>query len=233
MMTKRAFQGVSALALLLTAAACGGKDQDKSGNAIDPAVANALEDQIMVDPNLVGPANRFGRTGSTDSQAPVPAPGTGGPPAAPGKLMRAPAPTSGSGTGSITLGELAKDQAATGKGPSGDCDKNFNYSASWATSLPVVFPLYPDAQVTEAAGNNDAPCRMRLVSFASKAPVQTLIDFYYTQAVRNGFNAEHQLADGEHILAGTRAKDDGVYYLTFNGRKDGGTDVDMIVNHGR
>ena len=74
---------------------------------------------------------------------------------------------------------------------------------------------------------------MRLVSFSSKAPLQTLIDFYYTQAIRNGFNAEHQLADGEHILAGARKKDGGAYYLTLNGRKDGGTDVDMIVNHGR
>jgi hypothetical protein len=74
---------------------------------------------------------------------------------------------------------------------------------------------------------------MRLVSFTSKAPLQTLVDFYYTQAVRNGFTAEHQLAEGEHILGGVRQPDGGAYYLSFNARKDGGTDVDMIVNHGR
>lgn len=232
-MTMRALGPVAGLALLLAATACGGKDEDKSRNGIDPAVANALEDQIMVDPNLVGQANRFGRTAPTGSEAPMPTPGTGGVTVAPGKLLRAPAPTQGAGTGSITLGERAQDQAARGKRAAGDCERNFHYSASWATLLPTAFPLYPDAQVTEAAGNNDEPCRMRLVSFASKAPLQTLIDFYYTQAVRNGFTAEHQLADGEHILAGTRDKDDGVYYLSFNARKGGGTDVDMIVNHGR
>lgn len=232
-MRTRAFTGVAGLALLLAAAGCGDKDKQKAANDIDPAVANALEDQIMVDPNLVGPANRFGRTPSTGSQAPVPPAGVGGPAVAPGKLLSAPAPTKANGTGSITLGERAKDQAAKGVTPSGDCEKNFRYSASWATLLPDAFPLYPDAQVLEAAGNNDAPCRMRLVSFASKTQMQTLIDFYYTQAVRNGFTAEHQLADGEHILAGTRDKDDGVYYLTFNPRKGGGTNVDMIVNHGR
>jgi predicted small lipoprotein YifL len=229
---KRGLGSVAAIALVLTLAACG-KKADKGGNEIDPAVANALEDQIMVDPNLVGQANRFGRTGSTGSEAPIPAPGTGGPAVQPGKLLHAPAPTTSTGTGSITLGERANDQAARTSQSSPACEKNFHYSASWATLLPPAFPLYPDAQVTEAAGNNDAPCRMRLVSFASKAPTQTLIDFYYTQAVRNGFTAEHQLADGEHILAGTREKDDGVYYLSFNARKGGGTDVDMIVNHGQ
>jgi predicted small lipoprotein YifL len=228
---KRGFGAVAGLALVLALSACG-KKEDKGDNVIDPAAANALEDQIMVDPNLVGPANRFGRTGTTGSEAPIPAPGTGGPAVQPGKLMRAPAPTTASGTGSITLGERASDQAARGQA-SAACEKNFHYSASWAALLPEAFPLYPDAQVMEAAGNNTPPCRMRLVSFVSKAPLQTLIDFYYTQAVRNGFTSEHQLADGEHILAGTREKDDGVYYLSLNARKGGGTDVDMIVNHGR
>ena len=231
-MRTRAFSAVAGVTMLLAMAGCGGKDTQKDANEIDPAVSNALAEQIMVDPNLVGPANRFGRTGSTGSEAPIPAAGKGGPAVAPGKLMRAPAPAPASGTGSITLGERAKDQAAKAK-PGPDCDRNFHYSASWATLLPAAFPLYPDAQVTEAAGNNDAPCRMRLVSFASKTQLQTLIDFYYTQAVRNGFTAEHQLADGEHVLAGTREKDDGVFYLTFMGRQDGGTNVDMIVNHGR
>ena len=230
---RRGFGEAAGFALALALAACGGKDKHKSGNEIDPAVANALEDQIMVDPNLVGQANRFGRTGQTGSEAPVPAPGIGGRAVQPGKLLRAPAPTTATGTGSITLGERAEDQAGRTGTASNTCEKNFHYSASWATLLPEAFPLYPDAQVTEAAGNNQPPCRMRLVSFVSKAPLQTLVDFYYTQAVRNGFTAEHQLADGEHILAGTRDKDDGVYYLSFNLRKGGGTDVDMIVNHGR
>ncbi|MGE3747294.1 MAG: hypothetical protein AB7G25_16545 [Sphingomonadaceae bacterium] len=232
-MRTRAFGGVISVALLLAIGACGSKDDQKSANEVDPAVANALQDQIMVDPNLVGPANRFGRTPVTGSEAPIPAAGVGGRTVAPGKLLSAPPPTKITGTGSITLGERAGDQAAKDAAPSSDCEKNFRYSASWATLLPDAFPLYPDAQVLEAAGNNDAPCRLRLVSFASKTPVKTLIDFYYTQAVRNGFTAEHQLAGSEHILAGTREKDDGVYYLTFNARKGGGSNVDMIVNHGR
>lgn len=231
-MTKRTLISLAALALVLSA--CGGrKDKSQSANDIDPAVANVLEDQIMVDPNLVGQANRLGRKEVTGSQAAVPAAGIGGASAAAlGKLLKAPAPVAGAGRDGITLGQLAKDQA-TDHGQAADCEKNFQYSASWAAKLPGAFPLYPDAQVTEAAGNNEEPCRMRLVSFASKATLQTLVDFYYTQAIRNGFNAEHRLADGEHVLAGTRQHDGGAYYLTFNARKDGGTDIDMIVNHGQ
>ena len=226
-MINRALTGLALMALAL-AAACSSKDNRKSANDIDPAVTNALEDQIMVDPNLVGQANRFGRTPSTGSQAPIPDTAAGGPTVAPGKLMHAPKPGVGKASGAVTLGQMAKEQPG-----SASCDQQIEYSTRWATMLPDVFPLYPDAQVTEAGGNNVAPCRMRLVSFISKAPLQTLVDFYYTQAVRNGFTAEHQLAEGEHVLAGVRQKDGGAYYLSFNARKDGSTDVDMIVNHGR
>jgi hypothetical protein len=235
-MAMRTYTSLAALALVL--AACGGdKNKQAGANEVDPAVANALEDQIMVDPNLAAQSNRFSaRDTNNNLQAPMPATGKGGPPAPHvGKLMRAPEPVSANGGGGVTLGQLAKEQSAKRRDAKAtpDCDKNFQYSMGWATKLPEGFSLYPDAQVTEAAGNNSAPCRMRLISFASKAPLQTLIDFYYTQAVRSGFNAEHQLSDGEHILAGAREKDDGAYYLVFNARKDGGTDVDMILNHGR
>ena len=131
-MKRRSFSAVAGAAMLLATAGCGSKDTQKDANEIDPAVSNALAEQIMVDPNLVGPANRFGRTGSTGSEAPIPAAGKGGPAVAPGKLMRAPAPTTATGTGSITLGERAKDQVAKGKQASADCDRNFHYSASWA-----------------------------------------------------------------------------------------------------
>lgn len=229
-MVKHSLGGLMALAFALSACS-GDKDKSQAGNDVDPAVSNALEDQIMVDPNLVRQANRFGRSSATGSQSSVPATGTGGPAVSTDKLIKAPSPKAGNASKGITLGQLANEQS--GRGKAAACDKNFQFGAAWATRLPAAFPLYPDAQVTEAAGNDEQPCRMRLVSFASKTPMQTLIDFYYTQAVRNGFNAEHQLSEGEHILAGSRDKDDSAYYLTFNARKGGGTDVDMIVNHGR
>jgi hypothetical protein len=39
--------------------------------------------------------------------------------------------------------------------------------------------------------------------------------------------------DGEHVLGGTRAKDDGAYFITFAPAPGGGTAVDIVTNNGR
>lgn len=242
--------GIGALALALGLAACGkepaGKDVAKMdreliGNAseADPALTSALQDQIMVDPNLAQQSyNHSARPAGTARQAPIPpgmAPGTA-PAASPAKgALRAPAPTPAAAGGKVTLGELAKIQASDGraKAKTRDCVKNVQYSAAWANRLPAAIPLYPDARVIEAAGNDTPGCRLRIVSFSSAAPMQTLIDWYYTVAIRSGYSSEHQAADGEHILAGAREKDDGAYYILFANRPGGGTNVDLIANNGR
>ncbi|MDB5683502.1 MAG: hypothetical protein JWM75_1200, partial [Sphingomonas bacterium] len=96
----------AAFCLLLALAGCGkGKDRDvdaldkelvaNAGDQTDPALASALEDQIMVDPALTQQKQSAnGRPGAAQSQAPVPAvrPPLGGSAAANKGLMRAPAP---------------------------------------------------------------------------------------------------------------------------------------------
>lgn len=230
------------LPLLLLGAALAGCGNDRApgaavDNEIDPAIASALDDAIMVDPDLVQQDRRFAVRGDGPRlQAPIPAGGTGGP-ALPGEggLLRAPPPSNLPGKSGVTLAQLAEEQARRTPDASKDrkCDRTFRHDMAWANRLPAAFPLYADAQLLEAAGNDDARCGMRLVSFTSRTRMQTLIDFYYTQAIRNGFNAEHQLIDGEHVLAGARTKDGAAYYLVFADAKDGTTSVDMIVNKGR
>jgi hypothetical protein len=238
---------ISALALMLGLAACNKKPADKDvakmdselvGNATeaDPALTNALQDQIMVDPNLTQQANdHSARPADNRRQAPIP-PGTtiANAPAvsAPKGALRAPAPTPASTSSRMTLGELAKSQATLSRRGPG-CDHNVQYSAAWANRLPSAIPLYPDARVNEAAGSDTAACRLRVVSFASAAQLQTLIDWYYTVAIRAGYSSEHQQKDGQHILAGAREKDGGAYYIYFTRRPGGGTDVDLIANNGR
>ena len=121
-MINRILTGLALMTLTL-AAACSGKDNRKAANDIDPAVTNALEDQIMVDPNLVGQANRFGRTPSTGSQAPIPDTAAGGPTVAPGKLMHTPKPGAGKASGAVKLGQMAKEQPG-----SASCDQQIEYS---------------------------------------------------------------------------------------------------------
>lgn len=239
---------LAAFALLLALAACGDDkarkteqlDRDlagKAGGEVDPALTAALEDQIMVDPNLAAQSSRNGvRSADGAARSPIPPrsePGGASAATDTKGLLRTPPPTSAAAAGKLTLGELAKAQVKGVKRPAKDCDRNFKYSLAWADRLPADIPLYPNAQVSEAAGNDSPGCRIRIVSFTSAAPLDAVLDWYYTKAIRSGFSAEHQLADGDHILAGARDRDDGAYYLMLRPRDGGGTEIDLVANNGR
>jgi len=191
-------------------------DQSLTGNQTDPALAAALEDQIVVDPK-----------GKAGGQA-------GAAAGAPGTLLRAPKPVKAAActgdcaaeTGRKTLGGLAQQQAKRG------CDAKLDYGNGWAERLPADMPLYPNARVVEAAGMAGKMCNIRIVTFTTGAPLQNVIDFYYTKAVRAGFSAEHLLDGTDNVLGGTRAKDDGAYYVMARAVK-GGTEVDLMANNGR
>ncbi|HWU95084.1 MAG TPA: hypothetical protein VN029_05770, partial [Sphingomonas sp.] len=102
----------------------------------------------------------------------------------------------------------------------------------WAQRLPRDLPLYPQARVTEAAGSTAGQCQLRVVSFSASQPMQVMLDWYYTHAIRAGYTGEHQVDGAEHILGGTRDKDGGAYVLFLTSRPDGGTDIDMVANNG-
>jgi len=232
------------LLLPLALAGCGGAGipnvDESAGNAADPALASALQDQIMVDPQL-------GRQANGDAVRPPAQPYSGGVPSdavatntdkvSTEGLMKAPAPTPAgkdctqcaAARESVTLGGLAarqKDKRTS------QCAGSMQYSASWANRLPADLPLYPQARVTEAAGSEAGPCALRVVSFSSPAAMQAMLDWYYTKAVRAGYTSEHQVDGDQHILGGTRDKDGGAYVFFMTARSDGGTDIDMVANNG-
>jgi hypothetical protein len=236
-------------AALLALAGCGkggdnGAALDKNlvagGNKseqTDPAMTGALADQIMVDPALAAKNGAHAvRPADAPMQAPVPPEQTAAAPVDDGKgMLHAPAPTPAAKAAAqgMTLGELAHVQATPAARSNPKCDKTFRYSAAWADRLPAAVPLYPDAAVSEAAGNDSPGCRVRIVSFTSAAPVSRIIDFYYTKAVRGGYSAEHQIANADHILGGAREADGSAYYITATPRDGGGTEVNIVANHGR
>jgi hypothetical protein len=230
--------------LPLALAGCSGADTTNNmlsdaelGNAADPAITSALQDQIMVDPQL-------GRQANGDAVRPPSQPYSGGVAsdavAANGEkidtaaLLKTPAPVKectqcAAARDSVTLAGIAgRQKNVRTKG----CAGSLQYSASWAQRLPADLPLFPQARVTEAAGAQGGKCALRVVSFSAAQPIQTMLDWYYTKAVRAGYSAEHQVDGTEHILGGTRARDDGAYVLFLSPRKDGGTDVDLVANNG-
>tara|TARA_R110000772_G_scaffold73771_16_gene161145 strand:+ start:141 stop:899 length:759 start_codon:yes stop_codon:yes gene_type:complete len=240
----------TAFTLPLTLAACGSNDGNEAELAelddnltSDPAMRDALEDQILVDPNLTGQANSntiHGANGAIDGKVPP----EGGKAAAAaqlkGKMLSAPKPrnmtsddecTSCAGSEGITLGAKAEAQSAQrGKGT---CDQKLSYDMGWANRMPPEFPVYPKANVKEAAGVEGGLCDIRVVSFSTASSMKNVVDYYYTQAKRGGYSAEYLLRGSEHVLGGTRSSDDGAYVITLNKRSGGGTVVDIVASNGR
>ncbi len=210
------------------------------GNGADPALTAALQDQIMVDPNLGQQANGDAiRPPGQPYAAPIPnemVAANGNAVPGGGELMRAPDPVAAAKCtqcearrDSITLGALAARQSSPGVGR---CAASLEYSARWANRLPPDLPLYPQARVTEAAGAEGGQCALRAVSFSSPAPMQTMLDWYYTVVTRAGYSSEHTSDGTEHVLGGTRDRDDSAYVLFMTARADGGTDIDLVANRG-
>lgn len=226
----------------LALAGCGGGEPQKNlaqldqelidgDNAVDPALASALEDQIMVDPALTAQANGDAvRPPGRAYSAPVPADNVAAaaqPPAPDAsKLMTTPPPTKGDAIGaaedSMTLAELAKTQ-----GGAPGCAAKVQYSTAWAARLPRELPLHPQARVSEAAGVDAAACALRVVSFSVPGALQPTMDWYYTKAKQAGFSAEHQAEGEAHALGGTGGPY--AYMIWLSPRGDGGTDVDLVV----
>jgi hypothetical protein len=243
------------LALALPLAACGKENANDAavadldnklvGKGSDPEMNAALNDRILVDPDLTDSAN-------VNTVKVANKPLSGAVPANSGydgdasiealdsaKLMRAPRATvvaaeecTGCGEQrAVTLGALAADQGVTrGKGT---CDAKLQYGAGWANRMPPEFPVYPRGRVKEAGGVDGGICDIRVATFITSAVMQNVIDYYYTRARKSGYSAEHQLRAGEHVLGGTRDNDGGAYFITFNAHPGGGTSVDIVANNGR
>jgi hypothetical protein len=210
----------AALAGLLALTACSrGEDNNLAemdnsliANGADPALTSALEDQILVDPNLVQQTHPNSvRPPETPVQAQYPADG-----------------------GGAAAGGQAH-QAAAGGGSVGDatpsaCGTPFVYGNEWAHRLPAEFPSYPGGRVTEAAGSDRGDCHMRVVTFTTGDPYNRVLEHYRSLADRAGFSAEQQARGGDQVLGGTRG--DAAYYLIVTPTQSG-SDVALIVNNGR
>lgn len=255
----------AALLLPFGIAGCGSTETDKKavaqldekliGKGSDPEMNVAVEDRILVDPELAQSSNANAVKG-----APAPLSGSVPPDAsyeggaasrdelkAAGNLS---APQAQSSSGNVaergvTLGALAEQQAAANDmarraslngeagSSSGSGCGDISYGPAWAERLPAPFGLFPRARLVEAGGLENARCNIRAVSFTTPSPMQDIVDYYYNRARSAGFTAEYKKSGGENILGGTRNSDNGAYYILFSRHAGGGTAVDIVANNGR
>ncbi len=217
-------------------------DQKLTGKGSDPAMNTALDDRILVDPDLTDSANvNTVKAADTPLNGQLP---SGGALASAEELdaaaiMHAPKPTIAGPEDcktcgenrAVTLGALAEEQGV--KRGKGTCDAKMQYGAGWANRMPTEFPVYPSGAVREAGGVDGGLCDIRVVSYTSNAKMKDIVDYYYTRARRSGFSAEYQIRQGEHVLGGTRDNDGGAYFITFNPGPGGCTIVEIVANNGR
>lgn len=211
---------------LSTLSACG-KDETakldeidaRLGNkaAADPALALALEDQIMVDPQLTGQANDDAiRPAEAPVQSPIPL-GEGGPErAAPG----------------LTLGALAAKQADIARDRFNGCALDVDYSAQYAALVPAELPLFPRSRVVEAAGSDRGLCRLRAVTTSAPASPDVVVRHYENAGRRAGYRTASRNENGGLMVSGARAGDGAAFYAVVQPAA-GGSATDFVSNRGR
>ena len=201
-------------------------DNQIIANETDPALTSALEDQILVDPALTQQSNKNTvRPAESPTQAEYPLPSN----AAPAGGGAAAGPRSGATRQTSGRAQAAGAADSSDVGGAG-CASGLDYAAVWASRLPSGFGVYPGARLTEAAGNDRGDCRSRIVTFTTNAPPQRVLDYYRSRAAGAGYSAEHQMRQGDHILAGTAGQSDNAFYLILTPLRGGGSDVALITN---
>lgn len=230
------FAGASALALLL--AGCGQDAAAPAERPLDPAVAGALGDQIMVDPDLVGQNNANALADFPTGEGGVPALDMGAEAIARareqalalvgGQSAMRKAPTAREVAGALPADAALTAAARAAAGGDTDCAAKAKYTMAWAAKLPDTFPVYPQGAVQEAAGTDDGGCALRVVNFQTGVPLAEVVDFYFTRAAKGGFSAQRIMQDGDDVLSGTKGAASFVVYARR--LPSGATEVDLVTS---
>jgi hypothetical protein len=230
------------LACALALSACGsGEEPDKDAPAEDdPALTEALADQIMVDPDLAS-QNEAGAAGAIASQSGALPPEDNSPTAIAAARSDALALLGGAAGMKHAPGarEVAVDgatgailtaaaRAAASSVNGAKCAELVSYTASWAASLPASFPVYPRGNVQESAGTDATGCKLRVINFTTPVALAEVIDFYYSRAVAAGFKPDYIRQGGDDVLGGRK----GAASFMIYARKlpTGRTEVDLITS---
>ena len=226
------------LAGALLLAGCGEPKQEMfAPEAIDPAVAEALADPIMTDPDLLsqnpidaaliasGPP-RSALPPLDRSAAAIAAAREAAARLAGGvqKAMPGPAPEN---LKSLREAVTAAQTAVASGIARSDCVDRVSYTARWAAALPESLQPYPHGSVGEAAGTDDAGCRLRVVHVQTPVPVDEVLAFHYVRLRAAGYDLQHGADGDDHVLRARRGSEAFVLYVRKT--EDGLTAADLIA----
>ena len=109
----------------------------------------------------------------------------------------------------------------------GDCVTRVSYTARWAAVLPDALQPYPHGAVAEAAGTDEAGCRLRVVHVQTPVPVDEVLGFHHARLKAAGY-AVRPGADGDDRLLRARRGAD-AFVLYVRQAEDGLTVADLIA----
>ena len=234
----RSLIATAALPLALLAAGCTGETEEApTDGAMDPASQQALNEDLMTDPDLAGSnEGNSALSGSGDRTLPQI---NRTPEAISAARMRAAELVGGNdalrpvqaprelGEGDrVTPAMRRAAQAAETRGGT-NCNERVEYTTAWAAQLPAAFPVYPRASTQEAAGTDSGDCALRVVTFLTPVPLSDVLAFYNTRALGNGYSVEHVTADGDNILSGTKGQ---AAFVLYGRTVQGVTEIDLITS---
>ncbi len=201
---------------LLALCACGeSADREVVPPPRDPAITAALLDPILVDPDLTGPDEGGAAITGMDSYTVALPADDRGPEAAMAaraeairlagvQIRKAPEPEVGEPPAKAAL-TAALTVADTARAVDARCAGRLEYTAAWAARLPPALGVYPRGAVQDAAGTDQAGCRLRAANFRTPISAGDVIDFYYTQARKAGFQVQHRREGVDSVLTGRRS----------------------------
>lgn len=218
-------------------AGCGTERAAAPPERVDPAITAALNDQILIDPDLSRQnEGNAALTGNFEHALPLPDTSRSAVDAARREAallvggrdrFRALPPARRSAKEAPLSARLTVAARAAYWGAPADCVQSLRRGFAWAAQMPAQFPVYPRGATQEAAGTDAAGCRLRAVNFRTPVPLGEVLIFYHTRAVDAGFSANLAVAAGESVLSGERG---GASFAVY-GHEDGAgaTQVDLIV----
>lgn len=221
---------------VLLIAACAAEPAPSPPPERDPATVQALNDQIMIDPDLANQnEGNAALTVPSDHSLPLPiataeaiaaaraeaAAIVGGS----GEVVAPPAPRPLAGVNRGRVVALEERVAAL---PGAEhCAGLATRSASWAARFPQALPIYPRGAVQAAAGADGEGCALRVVGFVTPVPLEDVLAFYAARARQAGFPLAHAAGGGVHRLAGRKGA--AAFALELETDEDGLTRADLAL----
>jgi hypothetical protein len=196
---------------LLAIGACSDEPPAAPPDQRDPAIARALDDPLMTDPDLSSRNEAAAAiTVETDTGLPVLTPTPDDAAAARAEAARmvggaeklTPLPTASSTMVSLPEGGGPAEHLSTLL-TDPKCRAGLRESAVWAASMPAALPVYPRGALQHGAGRDDAGCHVRALAFTAAVTVQDVMAFYARRAAMAGMTAVHGTDGSGEVLRGT------------------------------